>query len=189
MTLLNQQVNGLSLKLNEAEKREKQLQDELTAATAARVTEVTARETELVSSCESLQRQLDMANSKILEVSKEKESLESERLSLISEYEGREGQLRENIQTLKVELQRMSEVSTNLAAKLEKIQRDMAATVREHVERVEQADARREDAVAEVEILQARISELTQEAKVLEVKLASCSNSLTQPPPGRMTSL
>ena len=165
MTLLNQQINGLSLEVNEAKKSVKQLQDELTAAT-----ETKARETELVSSCESLQRQLDMANNKILEVTGEKECLESERLSLISEYEGREGQLRQEIKRLKADLHQMSESRTDLAAKLDKMEREITATVRDHVERVERADASREDAVAEVEILQARISELTEE---MEVKLGS----------------
>ena len=37
MTLLNQQINGLSLEVNEAKKSVKQLQDELTAATERKV--------------------------------------------------------------------------------------------------------------------------------------------------------
>ena len=36
-TLLNQQINGLSLEVNEAKKSVKQLQDELTAATERKV--------------------------------------------------------------------------------------------------------------------------------------------------------
>ena len=178
VTMLNQQINGLSLEVNEAKQRVKQLQDELTAATAAQNTEVTARETELVRSCESLQRQLDMANKKIVEVTSERECLENERLSLISEYEGREGQLREEIKALRADLHQMSESRTDLAAKLEMTETRMAATIREHVERAERADAIREDAVAEVEILQARISELTEE---VEVKLAASGNNSLPP--------
>lgn len=169
MIRLNQQVNGLSLEL---ERREKELQDELTAA--ARATEAAkGREAERASNCESLQRQLEMANSKVLEVTKENESLGNERLSLISEYEGREGQLREETEALKAELQQVTKVSTDLTAKLEQTQREMEIAAREHREIVQRTDASREDAVAEVEILQARISELTQEAK-----LVSASDSL-----------
>ena len=188
MIRLNHQVNSVSLQLAEAERRERELQDKLSAVRAAEeAAEAGAnREAELVVSCENLQRQLDMANSKVLEMAGESEH---ERLSLISEYEGRERQLRDEIGALKTELQSASEATSDLTARLEQTQRDMATAAGEHAESVQRAEAGREDAVVEVEILHARISELTWEAKHAELDPTSSSDSSTQTPPSTSETL
>ena len=185
MTRLNQQVNSLSLQLTEMERREKELKDGLCATRAAlQAAEAgAARETELVANCENLQRQLEMANSKVLEMAGESEQLGHERLSLISEYEGREGQLKDEIGALKAELHSAFETNSDLTTRLEQARRDMATAAGEHSESIQRAVAGREDAVAEVEILHARISELTQEAKLAEVDPTLRSDTSTQTPP------
>ena len=98
--------------------------------------------------CESLLLQVQEKNTQLLKRKSEEEDLRNERLSLISEYELREGMLREEIATLKSKQSRRSELEQELE------------------ERVRGAEAGREDALAEVEILQARISELTREAEL-----------------------
>lgn len=164
---LNQQVNCLSLKLTEAEKCEKQLGKELSDAVVALQAaelEVQERERELLSNCEGLQRQLDMANAKVLEVVRESEDVREERLSLISEYEGRECKVQKELAQLKSELSSTLETVTDLTGRLESAQREREDMSREAAVNLERAEAGRDDAMAEVEILQARISELTREA-------------------------
>ena len=90
MTQLNQHVNSVSLQLTEVERRVK---DELSATLQAAEAGA-ARETELVANCENQQKQFEMANSKVLEMAGESEQLGHERLSIISEYKGRKGQLK-----------------------------------------------------------------------------------------------
>ena len=56
-----------------------------------------ARETELVADCENPQRHLEMANSTTLEMARESEQLGRE---LLLEYDGGDGQLRDEIGAL-----------------------------------------------------------------------------------------
>ena len=128
VTSLNQQINSLALQLSEAGQFQK----------AAR-----ERETDLVANAESLQKQLEMANSKILELIKESENLGSERSSLVQEYEERESRLRAEASALRAEMQEAARTSSELTAHLEE----------------------------EVEILEARINEVIQERSSVEVEL------------------
>ena len=182
VTHLNQQMNCVCLRLTEAEWCETQLREDLARVTAAaEAAEVGSREREreLISGSEGLQRRLDAANAEILELTREKEHLSCAQLSLISEYEGRESQLREEIASLRSELQDTRETVADLTVRLEGTQREMETVSREERERVQTAETARDDAVAEVEILQARISELTQEAKEAQMKLATLSTGET----------
>ena len=70
---------------------------------------------------------------------------------------GREGHLRDEIGALKAELHSASETISNLTTRLEQTRRDMATAAGKHTESIWRAVAGREDAVAKVKILHARI--------------------------------
>ena len=136
----------------EASDREEKLQEKVGELDRAEkeLTAVVERENELRETCGTLQLQVEESGAQLAEKEAENEALRSDRLALISEYESRERQLREEIAELRSELGQAA-----VSGRLE----------REWEERVRQAEAGREDAVTEVEILQTRISELTREAE------------------------
>ena len=150
VTRLNQQINSLSLQLGEAGQFQKVARE---------------RETDLVANSESLQKQLEMANSKILELTKESENLGSERSSLVQEYEERESRLRAEAAALRAEMQEAARTSSELTVHLEE----------------------------EVEILEARINEVIQErssveAELVELKQASSDGDLLAQTPSASSS-
>ena len=186
VTRLNEQVNSLSLRLceaGEAASREKRLQEELARVTAAHTSlesqlsevraEVEEREAQLSSSNDSLCKQLEMANSKILELTRESESLGGERSSLVLQYEERESLLRAEVASLREELRAATHTHSSLMSQVEEVERERAAVVAA----LSSAEEKGTDALAEVEILQARISELTWEKVSVESQLAEKQTS------------
>lgn len=183
VTRLNEQINSLSLRLHEAGCQEKHLQEELSRVTATHASlerqlsevrgETREREAQLSASNDSLCKQLEMANSKILELTRESESLGCERSSLVLQYEEKERLLKAEVASLKEELQGASHTNSSLMSRLEEAERERAAATAA----LSSAEEKGTDALAEVEILQARISELTWEKVSVESQLAEKQSS------------
>lgn len=183
VTRLNEQINSLSLRLRETGSQEKRLQEELARVTAAQaslegqLSEARAgareREAQLSASNDSLCKQLEMANCKILELTRESESLGCERSSLVLQYEERESLLRAEVASLREELRAATHTNSSLVSQVEEAERERAAAAAA----LSSAEEKGTDALAEVEILQARISELTWEKVSVETQLAEKQTS------------
>ena len=114
-------LDGLQAQLaraeEEATEREKELQksQEKLKELESELARAERERTEAIDgTCEALQLQVQESSARMVEKEADNEALKSERLSLISEYESREGQLREEIGRLKCELERASQASGGL---------------------------------------------------------------------------